>query len=332
MAVKASLELLKKQHSLELLKDVDVVKEDLDKLKEMCALWDKKIQNESPDAGDRRSEIHTSVLTSRQKVVLFVIDLCKKYKLTNEATNLINAARGLLERRNTANNKARLQQEAHNKAVVQQVRQDAQAFLLQEQQRHHHQQSATPAVGIVVEGPRDLRGEVLPRHSHRVPPAPHLEGAWDSPSAQYSGPTRVGGLPPTHPGPMHHSPHHAPMSHKLPRHAPMPHHGHRAASPRHVSMLHPAHIHPSPRHGPMAHKSPRHMPMSHAGNSPRHTPMGGHLGDMRGEMLPPSASASWIKSPGLSHMKPKKIPGRYLLPRTLSHQCPFLQLASLESR
>jgi hypothetical protein len=166
----------------------------------------------------------------------------------------------------------------------------------------------------LVEGLRDLRGEVLPRHSLRAHPAPHLEGAWDSPSAQYSGPARVGGLPPTHPGPMHHSPHHAPMSHKSPRHAPTPHHGHRAASPRHVSMPHPAHIHPSPRHGPMAHKSPRHMPMSHAGKSPRHTPMGGHMG----EMLPPSATASWIKSPGLSHTKPKKIPGRYRLPRTLS--------------
>ena len=39
--------------------------------------------------------------------------------------------------------------------------------------------------------------------------------------------------------------------------------------------------------------------------------MGGHPSEMRGEMLPPSANASWMKSPGLSHMKPKKIPGRF---------------------
>lgn len=177
---------------------------------------------------------------------------------------------------------------------------------------HHHMREGHR----IGEGPRDLRGEMLPPHSHRAP-APHLEGAWDSPSAQYNGPGaqyngpgRVGGLPPTHPGHMRPSPRHGPMSHKSPRHAPMPHPGMHSAAPGPGPMPHSGHVHHSPRHGPMPHKSPRHMPMAHAGKSPRHAPMGGHPSEMRGEMLPPSANASWMKSPGLSHMKPKKIPGR----------------------
>ena len=37
-------------------------------------------------------------------------------------------------------------------------------------------------------------------------------------------------------------------------------------------------------------------------------PMVGHPSENRGEMLPPSTN--WMKSPGLGHVKPKKIPGR----------------------
>ena len=39
-------------------------------------------------------------------------------------------------------------------------------------------------------------------------------------------------------------------------------------------------------------------------------PMVGHPSENRGEMLPPSTNGNWMKSPGLGHVKPKKIPGR----------------------
>ena len=103
-----------------------MVQQDRDTLKET---WDKNAQKQSPDAGE--------------KLVRFAIDLCEKYKLMNEATNLFNAARSLMERRKTANNEAILEQvrqEANTKKILQQVRQDSQAFLLQEQQLHHQRQ------------------------------------------------------------------------------------------------------------------------------------------------------------------------------------------------
>ena len=152
------------------------------------------------------------------------------------------------------------------------------------------------------EDPRDLMIDMLPPHSHRAP-VPHLEGAWDSPSAHYAPPRPMGGLPPTHSGPMtHKSPRYVPMTHKSPRHGPMSHPGH---SPRHGPMVNRS----SPHHAPMR-QSPHH-PGMHPGKSPRHGPIPpGHPSENRGEMLPPSANANWMKSPGLSHMKPKKIPGR----------------------
>lgn len=131
---------------------------------------------------------------------------------------------------------------------------------------------------------RDMRGDMLMPHSGYAPP--HLKGAWDSPSAQYD--LRVGGLPPTSG--------HMPLHHRSPRHGPMPPPG---KSPQHGPKR-------SPHHGPM-------RPPPHGGipntKSPRHSPMPGHSNEMRGEMLPPSSNGAWLKSPGLSHMKPKKIPG-----------------------
>jgi hypothetical protein len=141
---------------------------------------------------------------------------------------------------------------------------------------------------------RDMRGDMLMPHSGYAPP--HLKGAWDSPSAQYD--LRVGGLPPTSG--------HMPLHHRSPRHGPMPPPG---KSPQHGPKR-------SPHHGPM-------RPPPHGGipntKSPRHSPMPGHSNEMRGEMLPPSSNGAWLKSPGLSHMKPKKIPGRFVRVRATAH-------------
>ena len=126
-----------------LTQNVKMVKEDRDKLKET---WDTNAQKQSPDAGGM--------------LVSCAIHLCQKYKLTNEATHLYNVARCLVERRKTANNEAgggrmrsggvggggstgclvERRKTANNEAILQQVRKDAQTFLLQEQQRHHQRQ------------------------------------------------------------------------------------------------------------------------------------------------------------------------------------------------
>ena len=117
-----------------------------------------------------------------------------------------------------------------------------------------------------------------------LPPRP-LKDAWDSPVHRpYD--VHVGGLPPSHSGPI-----------DLGRM-----HGHRG--PQVGSW------HKSPRHGPEGNrKSPHHGPMrppaAANGKSPRHAP--GHAGEMRGDMPPPNGS--WMKSPALRHMKAKKIPG-----------------------
>lgn len=174
----------------------------------------------------------------------------------------------------------------------------------------HHHMGEHP-IGMR-EDLRDLMLDMLPPHSHRAP-APHLEGAWDSPSAHYrdspsahyAPPRSMGGLPPTHSGPMHKSPRYGPMTHKSPRHGPMARPGH---SPHHGPLVNRS----SPHHGPMR-QSPHHAGM-HPGKSPRHGPLPpGNPSENRGEMLPPSAN--WMKSPGLSHMKPKKIPGRCVCKR-----------------
>ena len=142
---------------------------------------------------------------------------------------------------------------------------------------------------LMGEGPRR---EMLPPPSHRPPVPPSLENAWDSPSARpYPAPSRMAGYM--------HPPRHMSMMHKSPRHGPVLH---TSKSPQHGPMANR-----SPHHGPMR-RSPHNGPAGHPGKSPRHAP-GGHPSEMRGEMLPPSSN--WMKSPALSHMKPKKIPGRY---------------------